>query len=588
MLFWIGLQYPANYSEPREESYYETDFWDLSNAITDPLDIENVSEYTHVTTTEEGTFSVDYWGFNYYSETYKENEIRINSLLVRPTSFDNITTAILVLHGYGSSIEGFADVIENLAIGGYIVLAIDAPGSGQSSSYLPLNPSTFFDISDGPTSAHLYHSIWAAARALTFLESLSYIENTIVLGGSMGGMETFILSAIDNRVDGSIPMISSGCLEETLLAGSLMNGYVKHDYGVYSEELDNIIKWFDPIAYAQQLTEPVLMFFGTNDPFFVLDGMIETSEVITAPLTLSIHPNSGHFIEPSWVEVVIRWLDAHFKNEVTYPSIEVKHEEIITLKGWTISISATASAGSNLILHYRTGDPGSPWDEVEMVEKDGVYTYELTPYHIGRVTFFVSQEDGDLVFVSSLIQDANAGSFLVPLITILSGICLLFIIRWIRWRPSRVRVLRETPMFVGYSMIGLGFILPFTGVSNRVEIDFLQFLEVYGNTLGLSGWFLSLMLLFVCFIISLSSIRYQLPLKLTILLWMPVLAIMIISYSFLAIMFAVSGGLANMYLGTGALLMIFSVPVMLSFESVARRRVFTTQNVLPVQENPSA
>ena len=164
MLFWVGLQYPINYSEPREAGEYETDFWDLSAALTDPLDIENVSEYSRVTTTGEGTFSIDYWGFNFYSETYEGNEIRINSLLAQQTDIENITTAILVLHGYGSSIAGFADVIEDLAIGGYVVLAIDAPGSGQSSSFLPLNPSTFLDVSGIGELAEVFAASGGAER----------------------------------------------------------------------------------------------------------------------------------------------------------------------------------------------------------------------------------------------------------------------------------------------------------------------------------------------------------------------------------------------------------------------------------------
>ncbi|MHA1907927.1 MAG: alpha/beta fold hydrolase [Candidatus Thorarchaeota archaeon] len=588
MLFSIAYQYPVAETDPRPAENFDTSFWDLTDALTTPLDINNISDTIESVETSGGAVDVNSWKFDFYSETYDTVDIRINSILVQPTNRVGDAPGVLVLHGYGSNYMGFIEVIRQIAAAGYVVLGIDSPGSGLSTAFPPLNPYTFFDVSDGPESAHIYHSVWSAARAVTLLESLPYVNSTIVLGGSMGGLETFILSAIDSRVDASIPMIAGGNFDEPLKSGSLFNSLINPNYEIDSEEIDQLQQWFDPIAYARLLTRPVFMFYGTNDPFFVLSGLRQTTDAITAPLTLSIRPNSGHVIDLTWIPMVVRWMDELFRGGPDYLSVETSLTSDFTSFGYTLRISANVSTDIPLSVCWRTSDPGSVWAITPMQLVGGEYILEISPYHLGKVTYFVCAAEGEILWVSSEVQEGYAGAYITPLTALFSAIGVFVMTRISGWRLTRLHLLRETPMFVGLIMIGLGFLLPFYGIHDRVQLSMLDFLEVYGQTLGLGGWFLSLTVLILCYIISLSAVRHQLPFKLVMGVWFPLLVIITIAYIFFAGVFALAGGLASIYTGVGAFLLLFAVPVMLILESVFNKIIFDVKNVLPVPVSPSA
>ncbi len=588
MLFSVAYQYPVAETTPYHEEYYDTSFWDLTDAISTPLDVENISETVESVQTNTGSVDVTSWKFNFYSETYDSVEIRINSIVMQRVDRSGDAPGVLVLHGYGSNYMGFIDIIRQIAAAGYVVLGIDAPGSGMSTSFPPLNPYTFFDVSDGPESAHIYHSVWSAARALTLLESLPYVNSTIVLGGSMGGLETFILSGIDSRVDASIPMIAGGNFDEPLKSGSLFNSLINPNYEIDSEELHQLQHWFDPIAYARLLTRPVFMLYSTDDPFFVLSGLRQTTDAITAPLTLSIRPNSGHVIDSTWTPMVIRWMDQHFRGGPSYPSVQTTHTSDYTISGYTLHISANVSSDIPLSVCWRTSDPGSVWAITPMNQVGDEYVLDITPLHIGKITFFVCAADGDYLWVSSKVQEGYGATFLTPIVALIAGIGVFVMTRITGWRLTRMHLLRETPMLFGLAMIGLGFLLPFYGIYNRVQLSILDFLEVFGQTLGLDGWFLSLTVLILCYIIALSTVRHQLPFMMVMLVWFPLLVIITIAYIFFAGVFAVAGGLASIYSGVGAFLLLFAVPVMLILESFFNKLIFDVKNPLPVPESPSS
>jgi len=588
LIFWIGNQYPIRHSPPASSDFYETDYWDLEPAENDPLDIINISTSVVTYESDSTRVALERWQFTYLSEEMDSIEVRIHSTVTRQVNQTGSQPAILILHGYGSSSSTFMGIMNNLAAAGIVTMAIDAPDSGQSTAYPPLNSDTFLDVSDGPESAHLYHSVWSAARAVSLLDSLPFVSDLIVAGGSMGGVQSIILSAIDERVDGSVPMISAGNLEESLRSGTFLNSLFLPDEKLDSEAINDALKWFDPIAYARKLTSPVLLFGGTNDPFFPLLCVHDTIHAISAPLTLSLLPNSGHFIDSTWTPVIIEWVDSVFRNGEEYPSITVTQCEELTIYGWTLRISANVTADLPLSVCWRTGDPGSPWQISEMEKTPNGFVFDLTPTHIGRISFFVSGIRYGIIYASSEIHIARGGSFIVPLISVLSGLGLAVISKVTGWHPTRAKTVRELPILVGIVMMVSGFLLPYFGISGRVEISLLDFMEIFGNYLGLSGWFLSLIIILFSLIIASSSTRHGLPLQLTVLVWIPILIALSIAYFFFAGVFAVSGELFTVYAGPGTFLLLLAVPVMLILESLFRKYSQFLSIHLQVQENPSS
>ncbi len=571
LIFWIGNQYPLRHSSPASADFYETDYWDLGPAEDEPLDIVNISTSVVTHETNSTQVALERWQFTYLSEEVNSIEVRIHSTLTMQVNQSGAQPAILILHGYGSSSSTFMGIMNDLAANGIVTMAIDAPDSGESTAYPPLNSDTFLDVSEGPESAHLYHSVWSAARAVTLLDSLPFVSDMIIAGGSMGGMQSIILSAIDERIDGTIPMISAGNLDESLRSGTFLNSLFLPDKELDSEAINDALRWFDPIAYARKLTAPVLMFAGTNDPFFPLLCIHDTIHAITAPLTLSLLPNAGHFIDPTWTTVILEWVDTVFRNGGEYPSITVTQREELTIYGWTLRISANVTADLPLRVWWRTGDPGSPWQMSEMELTPHGFVFDLTPTHIGRISFFVSGMRDGIIYASSEIHIARGGSFIVPLISLLSGVGLIAMSKTTGWHPTLAKTIRELPIIVGIVMMVSGFLLPYFGISGRVEISLLDFMEIFGNYLGLSGWFLSLIIVLFSLIISLSSTRHGIPLQLTVIVWIPILVALSIAYFFFAGVFAVSGVLFTVYAGPGTFLLLLAVPVMLILESLFRK-----------------
>lgn len=589
IIFSLVFSYPLPVTEVKSTEFYDTSFWDLSEAMTEPLDMDLISESVEFVVTTSGPVELNTTRFTFLSENYQDTDIRINSYIMQRMDITADTPSLLLLHGYGSSVQELLPMMRSIAASGIIVMGIDSPGSGDSTDFPQLNPYTFFDVSDGPESAHIYHSVWSAARAITYLDQYSLTNLILVGGASMGGIETAILSAIDDRIDGSISMISGGNLFESLMEGSLVNSLINPDYEIGSGELDLLQRWFDPLAYYRQLAKPLFMIFGTNDPFFVVSGFMQTIDEISAPLTLSVRPNYGHIVDTEWSDVIIRWIDTTFQGNPSYPIItDLTSQEVLSLAGITLHVQVSSSMPSELYICWRTGNPGATWSITPMTSIDDYYVADLTPFLVGRVTYFVYSMESGTILMSSSFLTGNCGSILLFLMVILSAAAVYLLSRLTGWRLTRTNVIRQLPIGAGILMIGLGLVLPFYGIEGRTEISLLNFIEVHGQTLGLSGWFLALALFILYYIVASAAVRHQFEFRVLVAVWFPMLVLVTIAHIFFAGVFAISGGLNYVYTGGGAFLMIFAVPVMLIMESMFKDTTAEEKLISKVLENQSA
>ncbi len=582
----LAFTYPQPVTETRSKEFYDTSFWDISDALVEPLQVEAISEVIGEVDTSLGPVDMNVSRFSYHSETLDGIDIRINSYVIQRTDLSTEVPAVLLLHGYGSNVQEFLPMMIEIAAQRYIVMGIDSPGSGESTNYPQLNPYTFFDVSEGPESAHLYHSVWSAVRAVTFIETYLPVNATIVGGASMGGMETAILSAIDNRVDGSISMISGGNLYESLMEGSLINSLIDPDYTIGSEEMDLLQRWFDPIAYYRSLTKPLFMIFGTNDPFFVASSFMQTIEEISAPLTLSIRPNYGHVVDTGWSDLIVRWLNTTFRGVASFSEItNVTSKSLLTISGWTLRVQARTTSPTSLMVCWRNGNPGATWSSTPMSYVNGEYVADITPILIGKVTYFVYSVDDGEILMSSKLMVGHSGSFFLFITALISAIAVYQLSRITSWVICRENIIREVPIFAGIIMVALGFILPFYGIDGRVEISLLNFIEIQGMTMGLSGWFLAVALFIFYYIIASATVRHKLEFKVIVAVWFPMLVLVTIAHIFFAGVFAISGGLSTIYTGVGAYLLVFAIPVMLILESTTKDTTMEEEIISRVLED---
>jgi hypothetical protein len=127
----------------------------------------------------------------------------------------------------GASVPGRAI---NLARQGFIVFTYDMIGYNDSRWYAHTPSHTFHDREFGGRRENLWGlslaglQLWNAIRSVDFLESLPIVARDRIgaTGASGGGTQTFLLSAVDDRIAASAPvnMISlhmqGGCLCENI------------------------------------------------------------------------------------------------------------------------------------------------------------------------------------------------------------------------------------------------------------------------------------------------------------------------------------------------------------------------------------
>ncbi|MEM4736032.1 MAG: alpha/beta fold hydrolase [Candidatus Thorarchaeota archaeon] len=568
LLFSLVARYPQRMAQPPLESEYETTFWDLSEAINGSVSMEvhsvRIQEYMH------GGHSVRVveTSLSYLSNLYRGEAIRVGGLMLHRENISEPQPSVLLLHGYGSQSQDFGPILWDLALEGYVVMAIDAPGCGRSTGPA-LSPLTFLNVTDGPTSAHLYYSTWAAARAVTLLESLPFVrpEKTFVLGVSMGAIEAIILTAVDRRIDGVIPTIAAGNLRNALLSGSLLNSLIDPSYTIDGPEIASIIRYFDPIAYVRLIEVPVLMMFGTGDEFFPLLCFSDTVEHVKAPLTLSISPNFGHVFVSIHVALVKMWLNWLTSGDDVVPQISISHTEVSTPVGVTIRVYGESPDGVPLYLYWRSGMPGSSWSVIPMTLMGGRYTAEIFPLTLADILFFVSTSPSDsLAGFTTRVLKASGGSYLVPVVVALSTLGLTYVILRDRWSPSLHDLWEEVPTFIGAFMIIIGFVAPFFNISGRADIQLTSFVETYGTLFMLNDWLLPSVVGTVCMVVSISLFRRGLSLKIMTSLWLPLLFVFTMVHLMFVGFFSFHGAMGMVHDGAGSYLLLLSVPVVLLLE----------------------
>ena len=591
LLMAFVTSFPQQTAQAPESDFFDSSFWNISETESLPLDISNHSTTSTSYDGDNGSLDIVEWRFDYLSESHKGEDVRINSVLLRRADVSAPAPSVLFLHGYGEDYQDYIQVLRQIASDGFVVMAIDHPGAGNSTGYPRLGPRTFLNVTTGPSDASLYHSVWAAARAVTLLETLSMVDTnaTVVAGASMGGLVTYIVSAVDSRIDGTIPIISGGNLLNAITSGSLINSVIEPSYSVGSEELQNIVRWFDPLGYAPSLSKPVLMMFGTDDQFFPLVSLMDTVDVIQADLTLSIIPNWGHMFHPSWGPQIASWMASTYNDNSSLSEPDVSYSPQLTILGGGVHVTAEVSGQAGVLVCWRSTEPGAVWSVSLMPLRNDNGTYEysqwIMPISIGTVFFFVLTASEDGGSTSSRIYSTTAGSLLFPLGLVLSFIGLLAIIRMGLWRPRVTVFIREVPYLIGVLMIVPGFLLPFLTIGGRASLSLLGFLEVYGGSFRLSGWFLPLIVLGLSLVLSLSAFRQRFQFRMAALLWTPVMLIIVALYIIFGGVFAYFADLFLVRTGVGGLFLLLGIPAMQILDKLFRDYVPWTEYIANVQED---
>jgi dienelactone hydrolase len=142
---------------------------------------------------------------------------RVPTLLVRPSERSTRRPVVIALHGTGGTKDGMRSWLSELARKGIIGVAIDARfhgdragGARGSAAYVKAITESWRTKPGDPQSHPFYYdTCWDLWRTVDYLQTRDDVDaNRIgMIGISMGGIETWLAAAVDDRVKVAVPAI---------------------------------------------------------------------------------------------------------------------------------------------------------------------------------------------------------------------------------------------------------------------------------------------------------------------------------------------------------------------------------------------
>ena len=179
-----------------------------------------------------------------------------------------------------------------------------------------LHPDFMSYNMDNPLSFYYYRAFLGSLKAVDFLMSLPQCNGNIgTLGGSQGGALSIVVSALDPRIKATAVYHPGLCD----LEGFMHNRAGGFPFYFLIEENRtpqklSTLRYYDVANFAPMLKSPVHYTYGYNDTVCTPTSTCATYNSITAPKTLVIAQNIGHWLYPELSENMWIWIIEQLKN----------------------------------------------------------------------------------------------------------------------------------------------------------------------------------------------------------------------------------------------------------------------------------
>jgi dienelactone hydrolase len=282
---------------------------------------------------------------------------RVPTLVVRPEGSSGPRPAVIVLHGTGGTKDRMRPWLDDLARRGFVALAIDARyhgdrsgGAKGSAAYVEAITRAWrakADSAGSPPQEHpfYYDTCYDLWRTLDYLETRRDVDPGRIgmLGTSMGGIETWLAGAVDDRVAAAVPAIGvqsfRWSLETEKWQGRARTIAAAHaaaaaDLGepevnarvcrvLWEKVVPGILSTYDcPNMLRLFAGRPLLILNGELDPNCPLGG----AEIAFAAardayakagaadrLTIDVAKGAGHTVTPAQRTLALDWLVRQLK-----------------------------------------------------------------------------------------------------------------------------------------------------------------------------------------------------------------------------------------------------------------------------------
>lgn len=307
-------------------------------------------------TIEKDNFRVEHIIFESQPDFY------VTASLFIPAGLKKNTKAPAIIYCSGHSADGYRNityqqVILNLVIKGFIVLAFDPVGQGERLEYL--NEKTSQSVFGDPTHEHSYpgtqmfitgsslarYMIWDGIRAVDYLMTRKEVdaERIGITGRSGGGTQSAYIAAMDDRVFAAAPecyitnftrlLQTIGCQDAEQ---NLFNGIAR---GIDHADLLSV-----------RAPKPALMITTTRD-YFSIQGARETEKEVALIYKYygkesnfgRAEDDSGHASTQKNREALYAFFQHHLNNPGNSKDIKVE-----PLSASEMRVTATGQVSSSL------------------------------------------------------------------------------------------------------------------------------------------------------------------------------------------------------------------------------------------------
>jgi cephalosporin-C deacetylase len=317
--FWEGKEYKraatAAFDPLKIEPVIENpsdfkDFWDKAKADLALIPLDSKMTLIPEKCTEK---------INVYHVSIQNypNNARVYGILCVPKKPGKYPA---ILHVPGAGIRPYGGDIEN-AEKGYITLDIGIHGIPvnmnidvyNNLSAGALNGYFFFNMDD--KDKYYYKRVYLGCiRANDFIFTLPEFDgvNLAVTGGSQGGALSIVTAALDPRVKYLAAFYPALCDLTGYLkgrAGGWPHIFDKNNIA-YNNKKDKLetVKYYDVVNFARRVKIPGIYSWGYNDEVCPPTSMYAAYNVITAPKSLHVALETGHWAFPEQYEKSEKWL----------------------------------------------------------------------------------------------------------------------------------------------------------------------------------------------------------------------------------------------------------------------------------------
>ena len=152
-------------------------------------------------------------------------------------------------------------------------------------------------------------------RGIDFLETLPQFNGKVgTFGGSQGGALSIVTSALDNRINATVAYFPALCDLEGYThgrAGGWPHVFKSKD-NCTPEKLKTA-RYYDVTNFARNLKAPIKYFLGYNDLTCAPTTTHSTYNIITAPKSLIIGEDNGHWLYAEQTNALWDWMFEQLK-----------------------------------------------------------------------------------------------------------------------------------------------------------------------------------------------------------------------------------------------------------------------------------